>query len=117
MDTAVICGPDAVKLAEQLLPAQEKNLAEESFYAAQNADILAQAYRQKNENGLSARYYLKAAQYYRRNKNTDELVSCALYGAYEAFTAEGLVGDANECAKNLKELYPDTSYARSAKIR
>ena len=108
---------DAVKLAEQLLPAQEKNLAEESFYAAQNADILAQSYRQKNENGLSARYYLKAAQYYRRNKNTDELVSCALYGAYEAFTAEGLVGDANECAKNLKELYPDTSYARSAKIR
>ena len=108
---------DGLKLAEQLLPLQKKNLTQESLYAAQNADVLAQAYRSKDNNKNAASMFLEATQYYRMNKGYEEQAAATLYGAYEAFVACGLTGDANECAKNLRELYPNTSYARSAKIR
>ena len=54
--------------------------------------------------------YLKAAEYYRSVKNSSGAAS-ALYGAAEAFAAEGLSGDARETAALLKELYPSSLQA------
>ena len=54
--------------------------------------------------------YLKAAEYYRNVKNNSGAAS-ALYGAAEAFAAEGLKGDARETAALLKELYPQSIQA------
>ena len=106
--------PEAIKLAEQLFPLQKKNLREESFYAAQNADILAQAYRVQNKNKAASEMYLSSAEYYRMNKKDDE-AAAALYGAYDAFIASGLPGDANETARTLQSLYPQSRYAKNVR--
>ena len=54
--------------------------------------------------------YLKAAEYYRSVKDSTGAAS-SLYGAAEAFAAEGLTGDARETAALLKELYPQSIQA------
>lgn len=105
---------EAVKLSEQLLPLQKKNIKSESLYAAQNADILGQAYRLKNKNKASSEMFLAAAEYYRMN-GMDAQASAALYGAYDAFLASGSVGDANETARTLKKLYPSSAQAGAVK--
>lgn len=108
---------EAVKMAEQILPLQKQNLNQESYYAAQNAAFLGQVLSQQEKYSEAASVYLEAAQYYRMNNGCDEQAAGALYGAYDAFTASGLVGDANEIARNLRELYPDSSYTKSVKIK
>ncbi|MBQ5999163.1 MAG: tetratricopeptide repeat protein [Treponema sp.] len=105
---------EAVKLAEQILPLQKKSLKTESFYAAKNADILGQAYRLKNRNKLSAEMFLSAAEYYRMN-GKDGLAAAALYGAYDAFIAANMIGDANETARTIKSLYPSSIQAGAVK--
>ena len=54
--------------------------------------------------------YLKAAEYYRSVKDSSG-AAAALYGAAEAFAADGLKGDARETAALLKELYPKSIQA------
>lgn len=107
---------EAVSLAEQILPLQEKynkNDAE-TMYAAQNADILGQAYRSQEKNKLSAEMFLKAARYYRISGKSDE-AAAVMYGAYDAFLSAGMKADANATATQLKELYPTSKQARSVK--
>ena len=105
----------AITLAESLLPLQKANLSEESLYAAWNAEFLGKKYREQEKNKLSAQMYLLAAEYYRMN-SADESAASSLYGSYEAFRAAGLSGDANDTAKLLKELYPESRQARNVKV-
>ncbi len=105
----------AITLAESLLPLQKQNLEEESLYAAWNAEFLGKKYREAEKNKLSAQMYLLAAEYYRMNSK-DENAAASLYGSYEAFRAAGLTGDANDTAKLLKELYPESRQARNVKV-
>ena len=99
---------DAYELAGRLLAKQTSN--SELADAAGNAEFIADYERRNGDNTKSAQMYLRAAEYYRGVKNTQGAAS-SLYGAAEAFAAEGLYGDARETAKLLKELYPDTIQA------
>ena len=105
---------EAVKMAEQFLPLQKKNIKAESFWAAQNADILAQYYRSQGKNKLASEMYLSAAEYYRMNSKGDE-AAAALYGAYDAFIAQNMPADANDTARTLQKLYPESRQARAVK--
>lgn len=108
---------DGIGLAKELLPLQEKNIQKESIYAAQNALIIAKYEKQSGRHKTAADYFLKAAKYYRNNKDQDEKASYCLYEAYDSFLACDMTGDANSTAKTLKELYPSSKYARSAKVQ
>ena len=79
--------------------------------AASNAEFIADYERRNGDNKKSAQMYLRAAEYYRGVKNAQG-AAASLYGAAEAFAAEGLIGDARETAKLLKELYPDSVQAQ-----
>lgn len=107
---------DAVRLAEQILPLQEKNNKDdsESLYAAQNSEILGHAYKTQQKNKQSAEMFLKSAKFYRICGKNDEAAS-AMYGAYDAFLAAGMKADANATAKQLKELYPSSRQAKNVK--
>lgn len=106
---------DAVKLAEQLLSLQEKSKNDsESLYAAQNSEILGQAYKSQQKNRQSAEMFLKSAKFYRICGKNDEAAG-AMYGAYDAFLAAGMKADANATAKQLKELYPSSRQAKNVK--
>lgn len=99
---------DAYELAERLFARQSG--AEERAAAAYNAEFIAEYSRKNGDNKKAAQMYLKAAEYYRSVKDSGGAAS-ALYGAAEAFTAEGLTGDARETASLLKELYPQSIQA------
>ena len=99
---------EAYELAVRLFEVQSEK--EEREQAAYNAEFIAEYSRKNGENKKSAEMYLKAAEYYRNVKN-DGGAASALYGAAEAFAAEGLIGDARETASLLKELYPESIQA------
>lgn len=99
---------EAYELAEKLFARQSG--AEERGAAAYNAEFIAEYSRRNGNNKKAAEMYLKAAEYYRSVKNSSGAAS-ALYGAAEAFAAEGLSGDARETAALLKELYPSSLQA------
>jgi len=99
---------EAYELAVQLFARQTG--AGERADAAYNAEFIAEYSRKKGENKKAAEMYLKAAEYYRSVKDNSGAAS-ALYGATEAFAAEGLRGDARETAALLKELYPQSIQA------
>ena len=99
---------EAYELAVKLLARQSG--AEERADAAYNAEFIAEYTRRKGENKKAAEMYLKAAEYYRSVKNSSGAAT-ALYGAAEAFAADGLKGDARETAALLKELYPQSIQA------
>ena len=99
---------DAYKLASQLLPKQTGT--DERADAAFNAEFIADYCRKNQENKKAAEMYLRAAEYYRNVKN-GERAAAALYGAAEAFAADGLLGDARETASLLKQLYPESLQA------
>ena len=99
---------EAYTLAKSLLAKQ--TTASEYADAAINAELIADYERRNGENASSAKMYLKAAEYYRSVKN-DQRAAAALYGAAEAFAAQGLYGDARETASLLKELYPESQQA------
>ena len=97
----------AFTLALELLNYQKDG--DEMYYAAQNADIVAQYYDKAGESKKAAEYYLKAAEYYRASGRDDtDKAAAALYSATASFMAAGLKGDAEVTAKLLVELYPDT---------
>lgn len=99
---------EAFELAERLFAKQTG--ASERADAAYNAEFIAEYSRKNGENKKAAQMYLKAAEYYRSVKNEGG-AAAALYGAAEAFAAEGLAGDARETAALLKELYPQSIQA------
>ena len=99
---------EAYELAEKLLARQTGG--EERGQAAYNAEFIAEYSRKNGENKKAAQMYLKAAEYYRSVKNEGG-AAAALYGAAEAFAADGLIGDARETASLLKELYPESIQA------
>ena len=102
---------EAYELAVKLFARQSAaGLSEERADAAYNAEFIADYERKKGENKKAAEMYLKAAEYYRSVKNSSG-AAAALYGAAEAFSADGLKGDARETAALLKELYPDSIQA------
>ena len=99
---------EAYELAVKLL-ARQTGL-EERAAAAYNAEFIAEYSRRNDDNKKAAEMYLKAAEYYRNVKDNSG-AAAALYGAAEAFAAEGLIGDARETAALLKELYPSSMQA------
>ena len=99
---------EAYELAVKLLARQTGS--EERAGAAYNAEFIAEYSRKEGDNKKAAEMYLKAAEYYRSVKNNTGAAS-SLYGAAEAFAAEGLLGDARETASLLKELYPQSIQA------
>ena len=99
---------EAYELAVKLLARQTGS--EERAAAAYNAEFIAEYSRKKGENKKAAEMYLKAAEYYRSVKDSSG-AAAALYGAAEAFAADGLKGDARETAALLKELYPKSIQA------
>ena len=97
----------AFTLALELLNYQKDS--DEMYYAAQNADIVAEYYDKSGESKKAAEYYLKAAEYYRASGRDDtDKAAAALYSATASFMAAGLKGDAEVTAKLLVELYPNT---------
>lgn len=107
---------EAIRLAEQLLPLQEKNGKNDSetLYAAQNAEILGHGYKSQQKNRQSAEMFLKSAKFYRTCGKNEE-AAAAMYGAYDSFLAAGMKGDANATARQLKELYPASRQAKNVK--
>lgn len=102
---------EAYELAVRLFARQsEAGEASERADAAYNAEFIAEYCRKNGENKKAAEMFLKAAEYYRSVKNNSG-VAAALYGAAEAFAADGLMGDARETASLLKELYPQSIQA------
>ena len=99
---------DAYELAVKLLARQSE--AGERADAGYNAEFIAEYSRRNGNNKKAAEMYLKAAEYYRSVKNNFG-AAAALYGAAEAFAADGLKGDARETAALLKELYPQSIQA------
>ena len=99
---------EAYELATRLLAKQTSGV--EFADAAGNAEFIADYERRNGDNKKAAQMYLRAAEYYRGVKN-GQGAAAALYGAAEAFAAEGLLGDARETAKLLKELYPESVQA------
>lgn len=99
---------EAYTLATELLPFQTAE--EERADAAYNAEVIADYCRKNQDNKKAAEMYLLAAEYYRNVKNGNR-AAAALYGAAEAFSAEGFSGDARETAALLKQLYPKSVYA------
>lgn len=99
---------EAFSLATEILELQTH--ASEKKYAAENAEFIADYYR-KNQNAKeAAQAYLKSAEFY---KTFDDSKSAtALYSAAEAFLAGNFAADANEVAKLLKELYPQSRQAQ-----
>ncbi len=99
---------DAYELAEKLFSLQTGT--EERATAAYNAEVIAEYNRRNGNNKKAAEMYLKAAEYYRSVKDSSGAAS-SLYGAAEAFAADGLSGDARETAALLKDLYPQSIQA------
>lgn len=98
---------EAFELASRLL---KKQTEAEAGDAAVNAEFIADYNRKNGENKKAAEMYLKAAEFYRSMKNSSG-AAASLYGAAEAFAADGFTGDARETAKLLKELYPQSIQA------
>lgn len=99
---------EAYELATKLFARQTG--AEERADAAYNAEFIAEYDRKNGNNKKAAETYLKAAEFYRSVKNSSG-AAASLYGAAEAFAADGLMGDARETASLLKELYPQSIQA------
>lgn len=100
---------EAYDLAVELLAKQ--TAGDERAYAAINAEFIADYNRKNNENRQAAQMYLKAAEYYRNVDDSDK-AAVVLYGAVEAFVADGYEGDGRETAELLKSLYPDSRQAQ-----
>lgn len=107
---------DGIKLAEKTLLLQEKNLSEESLYAAKNALLLADYKMNLGESEIAADYYLKGALYFKTKGLSEESSHC-LYSAYSAFLQAGRIKDAEACAENLLKEFPKSKYAESIRNR
>jgi len=100
---------DAYNLAIELLEKQKN--PDERSYAASNAEFVADYNRKENNNQKAAEMYLTAAEYY-RSVDDSEKAAVVLYGAVEAFVADGFEGDGRQTADLLKSLYPESRQAQ-----
>lgn len=99
-------------LATQLIPLQSDE--KETFYKAQNLENVAAYYKNKTEYKKAAEFYLQATEAYRI---TDKIKPAeTLYICVECFSLAKMRGDAEETAKLLIELYPETKYAKNVKM-
>lgn len=90
---------------------EKQTLEEESYYAALNAEFIADYKRKNDENNAAALMYLKAAQFYRAVEKSNNAAVC-LYSAADAFIGAGMPSDARETAELLKQLYPESRQAQ-----
>lgn len=104
---------EAFNLASELLALQKED--SEKYCGAQNAEFIADYYRGENDNKKAAEMYLLAAEYYRSSSESDTKAAAALYGAVEAFVAQGFIADAKETADLLIRLYPESKQAKNVK--
>ncbi len=104
---------EAYRLAVEILEKQTDEA--ERYYAAQNAEIIADYNRSNNENKDAAQMYLLAAEYYRGSAEGSSNAAAALYGATEAFVAAGYTEDAKQTADLLVRLYPESKQARNVR--
>ncbi len=102
----------SVKLAEELLAGQKKNIQEEHAEAARNALLLAEYFYSEENKTQAAENYLLAAEYFRMENNGDKAALC-LYTAAECFVHLEKPADARETAKLLEKLYPESRYANA----
>jgi tetratricopeptide (TPR) repeat protein len=102
----------AESLAVPLLEQQKKNISLESQYAARTADVLAACNHWKKSYKQAAGMFLVAAEYYRMNSNADK-AAVSLYRAADSFMSAKMEGDAQDTAKTLKSLYPDSLLSKT----
>lgn len=103
---------EAFMLANEIFPLQKS--ASEKYDAATNAEVIADYYRSQNQNKEAAEMYLTAAEYY-RSSSQGEKAPVVLYGAVEAFSAQGLTADAKQTAELLVKLYPESKQAKNVR--
>lgn len=104
----------AVKLAAEILAIQEKDISNERDFAVENALILAEYFYEENRKAEAAENYLKAAEY-SRIKGDETKAALSLYTATECFVHLGKKGNAEETAKLLNKLYPDSKYSQAVR--
>lgn len=104
---------DAYLLASEIFPSQKAE--EEKYEAALNAEVIADYYRSQNQNKEAAEMYLTAAEYYRSSSQGEKKAPVVLYGAVEAFSAQGLTADAKQTAELLVKLYPESKQAKNVR--
>lgn len=114
---------EAYNLAIELVENQNEA---EAFYAAQNMEAIARCLQINKEYAKAAERYLKAAELYRTGYDeTENVISGVddegsgtvkpaqmLYAAVECFIGDDLFADADETAKLLVQLYPNTKQAQ-----
>ena len=101
----------AFALATELLQYQKNS--NEMYNAALNADFIAGFYQKQGKNQDAALMYLKAAEYFRASgQDTEDKAAGALYSATDNFMACGFQGGAEETAKLLVNLYPETKQGK-----
>ncbi len=98
----------AYELAMEIIKEQKES--QENNFAAENAEFIADYQRKNQKYYDSAQNYLKAAQFYRTFDDAKSAIT--LYSAVEAFLAGDYKSDAEEVAKILKNLYPDSRQAQ-----
>lgn len=117
-----ICGTELVKLYSKygsqgealslaLSLIQEQTDASEAEYGAENSEFAASYYAKNSNAKQSAEFYLKAAAFYRTAGNSQK-AAASLYSAADSFMAASMKGDAQETAKLLVQLYPETKQAK-----
>lgn len=92
-----------------LLQTSEK----ETFYKAQNYENIAHYYMSKQNYKNAAESFLQATEFYRITDKTKPAET--LYLCVECFNFAKMYSDAEETAKVLINLYPDTDYAKNVK--
>nr|MCR4954164.1 tetratricopeptide repeat protein [Treponema sp.] len=117
-----ICGTELVKLYSKygsqgealslaLSLVQVQTDATEAEYGAENSEFAASYYAKNSNAKQSAEFYLKAAAFYRTAGNSQK-AAASLYSAADSFMTASMKGDAQETAKLLVQLYPDTKQAK-----
>lgn len=117
-----ICGTELVKLYSKygsqgealslaLSLIQEQTDAAEAEYGAENSEFAASYYAKNSNAKQSAEFYLKAAAFYRTAGNSQK-AAASLYSAADSFMTASMKGDAQETAKLLVQLYPETKQAK-----
>lgn len=98
----------AYDLANTLI--EKQTSVNESEYAGNNAKFIAKYLQDNFQNEKAAQMYLKAASYY-RTANDDKNSAESLYSAVNCFVMANQIGDGEETARILVELYPKSKQA------
>lgn len=103
---------DAKFLCELLYNQNVKADSEECYYAAENALVLAEYYN--SDSKKQAQIYLKATELFRKASiKSEDKAAFALYQATDKFVQSQLYSDAKATSQTLKQLYPQSKYAKN----